>query len=142
MKSLKAVHASTLLLTLGCLAAGSSVPQFSLAGAVLTLSFLHFAATLQLFYREEGVVKNHPLLSLGIPILLFLAFSAGAILWRSIFAGALVLFFPLLLWHYAKQSMGLFVLSLRPSPAMDRPNSASRQYILFVFMLLGTFGYL
>ncbi|RZA08771.1 MAG: hypothetical protein EOP11_03825 [Proteobacteria bacterium] len=25
---------------------------------------------------------------------------------------------------------------------MDRPNSASRQYILFVFMLLGTFGYL
>ncbi|RYZ98395.1 MAG: hypothetical protein EOP11_20745, partial [Proteobacteria bacterium] len=71
MNTLRAVHVSSLVLTGVFLLAALKLPAFSWAGGVLVLSFLHFAATLQLFYREEGVLRRRPVLSLILPLTCF-----------------------------------------------------------------------
>jgi hypothetical protein len=142
LKSLKAVHLCSLILTLACWGGAHALPVFSWSGAVIALSFMHFAATLILFYREEGVTRRRPWLGVALPATMLTVFSLGVFFWRDRFAGCLVAFFPLLLWHYSKQSMGLFVLSLRQAPGMSDPHSGPRQFVLAAFLLLGTFGYL
>jgi hypothetical protein len=142
MNTFKAVHVSSLVLTGFFLFAARALPAFSWAGGVLVLSLLHFAATLQLFYREEGVLKRRPILSLGLPLAFFGGTLAWAILGPASYPYLLVGFFPILFWHYAKQSMGIFVLSVRAAPGMNDPASVPRQLVLAVFLLLGVYGYL
>ena len=142
MDPLRAVHVSSFLLTAVFFGAAKLGPATTWAPGVLMLSFLHFASTLVLFYRDPGVVRKRPVLGLALPlgilsVSFFWAWSSPTS-WPQV----LVLFFPLLLWHYAKQSMGIFVLGLRGSPGMSDPRSQPRQIILAIFLLLGAFGYL
>lgn len=142
MNTLPVVHLSSLVLTGLFLLAGRTLPDFSWAGGVVVLSLLHFAATLNLFYREESGGRRRPVLAYGLP----LGFFAVGIVWSALsadtFAKLLVGFFPLLFWHYAKQAMGVFVLSLRNAPGLRDPRSVPRQLVLGVFLVLGVYGYL
>lgn len=142
MDPLRAVHVSSFLLTALFFGAARLAPATTWAPGVLVLSFLHFASTLVLFYRDRDGARARPILSLGLPLAL-LALSFGwAYASPTTWPQALVLFFPVLFWHYSKQSMGIFVLGLRGSPGMNDPRSQPRQLILGAFLLLGTFGYL
>lgn len=142
MNTLKAVHLSSLILTGVFLAAARSLPDFSWAGGVVVLSLLHFAATLNLFYREEKVIHRRPILAVAFPAAVFLLALGWAAASPNTFPKLLVGFFPILFWHYAKQSMGIFVLSLRNAPGMQDPRSAPRQFVLGAFLVFGVYGYL
>lgn len=142
MDPLRAVHVSSFLLTAVFFGAAKLGPATTWAPGVLVLSFLHFASTLVLFYRDPEVAKKRPVLGLALP----LAILGVSFFWAwaspTSWPQALILFFPVLFWHYSKQSMGIFVLGLRGSPGMSDPRSQPRQIILAVFLFLGTFGYL
>lgn len=142
MSALKIAHIAPFLLTLGCLAAGRASPGQSWLLLIGFLSLLHFSSTLFLFYHKGSVWRERPVLSWVFPgsflVLAFILAMEAPDAW----AMALVFFFPLLFWHYAKQAMGVYLLGLERTAQLARPNSALRQLVLLCFLVMGVFGYL
>ena len=141
MGVLGAAQLGSLIFTLVALAAAGLSPAAAWVPLILLLSFAHFASALLLFYRDKAAWRSRPVLAWGLPILFLAVSLIGASYFTRQWGYVLVAYFPLLFWHYSKQTLGLFVIGLRDQTGMSDPNSLIRQAILAVFLLCGTFGY-
>ncbi len=137
-KVLLFTHGTALLWLLSFLA----LPSGWAVLAATFLSLVHFAATLVLFYSKPDVRKRHAFIGAILPLLLFFSILAGLWFFPGVAPRALLVFFLLVLWHYAKQSYGFFVLSFRGLGAFDRHDSLERQSLLFFFLWAALFSFI
>lgn len=117
-------------------------PQGWILPAATALSFLHFAATLVIFYGHSSIRTEHRFVGLVLPVALVLSLGIFMFEAPDQASRTLLFFLVLVLWHYCKQSYGFFVLSFRDHPAYQRTDSLERQLILAFFLWTAFFGFL
>jgi hypothetical protein len=117
------------------------LPDAGALAAATALSFLHFAATLVFYYGQAERDRRFRALGVYLPLALLAGGAAWMLASPTSLAGALLVFFVLVLWHYAKQSYGLFVYSFRGLGGFDHHDSLERQAVLGAFLWLALYGF-
>ena len=100
-------------------------------------SFTHFMMTAVWFYRHPAVIKRHPFVAFGSPIVMLLI---AVLLYETPIRFTILAFrigIFILYWHFAKQAFGVSIWMASPK---TRASAFVRQSILLTVLLIAAYG--